>query len=964
MKKNKWMALLLSAVLMAQPVVYASAQTVSETSAGEVAVNVEETEKMNDETEGMTETEPSDSRLQETVDADESEQSVLPNTESAEASSMTAPNEETMVLHESDVDADSVNAVPGGMAVGGYIPSDLDNNTPVYYGNSLIRTYASTVPAVWPSNGIDGIRSTYPSVRDQNPYGTCWAFSSLGLAEFDLINKNQVSSDIDLSELQLAYFTFNYVIDPLGGTKGDTAKFYNENYSEYSQYGFLGHGGNYEIAMRRLGQWISPTGESNVPYGNASTVLTDGLDSSYAYDKTAPHLENVYMISIKNNADDVKKQIMEHGAVGASYTHLYAGETHGSGYNAYYDTANTVLNGGNHAVMIVGWDDDFSKDKFLGNEKPASNGAWLVRNSWGDYFDYFWMSYETYTLADTVYVFDFSVDDGYDNNYQQDGGVITGYKLSPDSSKKVYNKVANIFTVDNKKSVKTESLKAVSMSFTHAADVEYTIDIYTDLTSPNNPYSGTHQENAVTTGFTTYAGVYTVPLEDEVELEPGTQYAVVVTMDKEAMDYEGAYSEAKDDKVIWDRRVSSADPKSFCCSDTDSSFYQYAYNFRIKAFTSNNPYTITYKLNGGTNNENNPSACGGSAIVLQNPTREGCIFDGWYTDSNYQTKITEIPENAAGDYTLYAKWSSVLGDKVNSYTLTLDGTIGINFYMDLPGELAADSEAYMEFTLPNGSTSKVNLSESRQKNGYYVFTCRVAAAEMASEVKARIVSGDQVGKLYTYSVKKYSEYILNHPDVYGTEMVNLAKSMLNYGASAQNLFAYNLGLLANDSLSEQDKVLKDVDFSAYKYSVENSSAVSGIRYYASSLLLKSDTSVKDYFSLDDGASIDDYRFEVAGADGNSEQLQPTASVIDGKTYYYVEIGNIKAENLNKDIVVSIRKADDTDIDKVMKLHYGPFSYGEAVARQMSDNTVLVNVTKAIYQYWSDTQAYVDKHVKQ
>lgn len=42
----------------------------------------------------------------------------------------------------------------------------------------------------------------------------------------------------------------------------------------------------------------------------------------------------------------------------------------------------------------------------------------------------------------------------------------------------------------------------------------------------------------------------------------------------------------------------------------------------------------------------------------------------------------------------------------------------------------------------------------------------------------------------------------------------------------------------------------------------------------------------------------------------------------------------------------------------------PYLDGEAVARQMSDNTVLVNVTKAIYQYWSDTQAYVDKYVKQ
>ena len=70
------------------------------------------------------------------------------------------------------------------------------------------------------STDIDACRREYPAVRDQNPYGTCWAFSSLGLAEFDLISDGIAKKDIDLSELQLIYFTYNFVTDPLGGTKG------------------------------------------------------------------------------------------------------------------------------------------------------------------------------------------------------------------------------------------------------------------------------------------------------------------------------------------------------------------------------------------------------------------------------------------------------------------------------------------------------------------------------------------------------------------------------------------------------------------------------------------------------------------------------------------------------------------------------------------------------------------------
>ncbi len=77
-------------------------------------------------------------------------------------------------------------------------------------------------------------------------------------------------------------------------------------------------------------------------------------------------------------------------------------------------------------------------------QSASNNGAWLIRNSWGDYFDYFWMSYETYSLADTVWVFDMSAEDGLDNNYQLDGGLHTatvGY----------YTGAANVFYVSEKK---------------------------------------------------------------------------------------------------------------------------------------------------------------------------------------------------------------------------------------------------------------------------------------------------------------------------------------------------------------------------------------------------------------------------------------------------------------------------------------------------------------------------------
>ena len=70
-------------------------------------------------------------------------------------------------------------------------------------------------------------------------------------------------------------------------------------------------------------------------------------------------------------------------------------------------------------------------------------------------------------------------------------------------------------------------------------------------------------------------------------------------------------------------------------------------------------YTITYNLNGGTNNASNPAAYYSEAVVLKNPTRPQYIFEGWYTDSACKNKITQIPAGARQNYVLYAKWQKV-----------------------------------------------------------------------------------------------------------------------------------------------------------------------------------------------------------------------------------------------------------------------------------------------------------------
>ena len=462
--------------------------------------------------------------------------------------------------------------------IGGYRPGDLDYNTPVY--NSGISTYVN-IPSAYQSEA-----SEYLSTRNQNPYGTCWAFSTIGCAEFDVFNKGLANASVDLSELQLVYYTFNSVLDPLGGTAGDLARFHNS-----SGRNFLNYGGNYEYAARRLAQWSGVTKESYVPYSQAYNASNSGLPDEYAYDHNSFLLNNAYIINIKNNADDVKTAIMQHGAVGIMYFHNSQSMVWSDTKNAwtYYDS---VKNGGGHAVMAVGWDDNFSKDNFPGENKPSSNGAWLVRNSWGTYASYFWMSYETVSLGTSAWVFDFGSAQDYDNNYQSDGGLSTYYDT-------FYTNSANVFEVRNKANVASETLKSVQLSFSHQANVGFIIDIYTNLRDKRNPLSGNKQSQATTIGQTAYAGIYTIELENPVILNPGTYFSVVVSVNKNSLDYEQGIVFKDGETAVWECPAVS-DNNSFYSTD-GRYFHTWPFgNYCIKALTSNNTesfHTCTFNQN-------------------------------------------------------------------------------------------------------------------------------------------------------------------------------------------------------------------------------------------------------------------------------------------------------------------------------------------------------------------------------
>ncbi len=69
-------------------------------------------------------------------------------------------------------------------------------------------------------------------------------------------------------------------------------------------------------------------------------------------------------------------------------------------------------------------------------------------------------------------------------------------------------------------------------------------------------------------------------------------------------------------------------------------------------------YTISYKLQGGSNNSVNPKSytITSSDVRLKAPSKKGYRFGGWYSDKAYRKRVTRIKKGSTGNRILYAKW--------------------------------------------------------------------------------------------------------------------------------------------------------------------------------------------------------------------------------------------------------------------------------------------------------------------
>ena len=87
-----------------------------------------------------------------------------------------------------------------------------------------------------------------------------------------------------------------------------------------------------------------------------------------------------------------------------------------------------------------------------------------------------------------------------------------------------------------------------------------------------------------------------------------------------------------------------------------------------KVYYKRNNYTVQYVLNGGRNGSDNPvSYRFGDTISLQDASKDGYIFHGWFTDEQCTSQMTQITPSTYGNLTLYADF--IDESSISSYTV-------------------------------------------------------------------------------------------------------------------------------------------------------------------------------------------------------------------------------------------------------------------------------------------------------
>ncbi|MBQ4105157.1 MAG: leucine-rich repeat protein [Clostridia bacterium] len=354
-------------------------------------------------------------------------------------------------------------------------------------------------------------RST--SVKDQGDRGFCWSFASNASMESNILTKNlgdATRDNLDLSETGGAWFSCNGTTDksdsaygdhrddPSNGNNGGTAEYVAESISS-------GYGAYPED--------LAKYEDIDIGYSEALRYYSDYRLKDYS--------------KLPEDLNLIKQRLMEKGAMYYTYICFFENYyTTEDGTWTYSDNGKSIhgeFGLGGHAVTLIGWDDNFSKDNFHPDAGVKSDGAWLCKNSWGEEWGnegYFWVSYESF--AYDFGQFEMQDKDSFDTIHQHQISSEQYLMGGDDAENPQYFSSANVFTADT-----TEQLKQIC--YTNAASSNVKAKIYKLNKDYTSPVDGTLL--AEFDSNVEYAGTHCLDVPGNITFNEGDIFSVVIEGD-------------------------------------------------------------------------------------------------------------------------------------------------------------------------------------------------------------------------------------------------------------------------------------------------------------------------------------------------------------------------------------------------------------------------------------------------
>ena len=309
-------------------------------------------------------------------------------------------------------------------------------------------------------------------VKNQGSMGICWDYAVVASVETAI--KKATGIEYDLSE--------------------NNVKNLISRYSIYGNGRNTNAGGTQWDALSYFANSLGPVLEI---YDKTGTFEFSPLLGNVV------HVSNIAFATRNRNDplanDEVKEAVIKYGGVRAS---MHVSDAK-NGYNFYENS----ITGTNHAILIVGWDDNYAASNFPHN--CPGNGAWIVKNSWGPnsgkngyiYISYYDVSFAWSGL--TYIIFNDTV--RYDRVYQYD---YSGYDMRSSGGTESWYK--NTYT-----SVKNEALTAFSTYFNTKSDWEVSVYVGDEL-------KHTQSGSSISQGY------FTFNFDKVIPVAKGEEFTIVV----------------------------------------------------------------------------------------------------------------------------------------------------------------------------------------------------------------------------------------------------------------------------------------------------------------------------------------------------------------------------------------------------------------------------------------------------